>query len=65
MVVVVMEEACEDPRTWDGSVGIGVGSHLHYSFKTNEELESCVNELHEEIRVRKARLLGHDIQDPW
>ena len=49
MIVVEMEDT---EKPWIGPVGLYVGGHLHFSFKKDDELESCVDDLMNEIEYR-------------
>ena len=37
MIPIVMEERMKNPRTWDGSLGINLGTTLYTDFSGNWE----------------------------
>jgi len=49
LIVVEMENT---KKPWIGSVGLYAGKLLHYSFKKDRDLESCVDDIMNEIQQR-------------
>jgi hypothetical protein len=51
-IVVVMEDECSDPDSWEGPVGIHLGGQLYYSYKRDAELKVCARDVAAEISRR-------------
>jgi hypothetical protein len=52
LIVVVMENECSNPGSWEGPVGMHLGGQLYYSYKRNAELKMCARDVAKVIKER-------------
>lgn len=55
ILTVVMEPSCTDKREWKGPLGGVLADNLRCSFTEDEELDSCVEKVLEEIKRRQEK----------
>jgi len=59
MIVVVMEDASSDQHRWWGPVKFQIGQELYYSYTANNQLETCVERVVEEMKSRMKQTTVH------
>jgi len=55
LFVVVMEKACKDQRTWEGTLGAVLGSHMYHTFVNDGDLDKCVTEVCEKVEGKRIK----------